>query len=220
MQIYIRNSKIPIPSFIKGMMTEIWSAGEMIGIVDYRHTTTHCQPPWDSSKNGWRLFNVAIFAGCDEQRIDGGAQYRIGTGDAYILGRCNGEDAGFQVERLTEPAIDLPNGFVKDAVWTPVAVEFRPHCPDSLSDVFASFSRLEFHQPGGRGSEAEEIGDEECKILFAKEYVSYQILVGKWEGDVPSEIKSWNAEKYIPAEILEERRHQLESGQAVPETVA
>jgi len=172
-KIYIKNSKIDLPPFIKGLITQVRDyssppldelGNQPICAYLYWRVTSTGRRVW-SGTNHWDLFTIVAEEG-----------YIVDDTPGVVLGLYAGIDIGFGISRVVAPAIRVPNTTVLPAKTEVVddlrflAVLPSPDrgCESSVPDAF---DRLPFHRPGGKGEECQrDMWEREIVSYYAHEY--------------------------------------------------
>ena len=184
MEIYIKNSKIPLPSWVRGLITQVRDEGvtapasgtvlehHPICAYMYWRVTKTSRQNWPGGSR-WNLYCITPQEGYDVERIE--RRGRELAGDV-VIGRRDGRDIGFRILRVVASPIPLPNGTTLPRVEEVVEELGFLAVPPSRSrgvegSVEDAFDRLPFHQPGGPGSKLEAMPN--GLGLYENELVSF-----------------------------------------------
>lgn len=176
MSIYVKNSKTPLPDWIRGLITQVTDGNQLCAYVYWRRTATRSRGFGGGST--WDLFAVSA---ADGYVVDGGRTPDGYDAPAVELGRegpfHGGEDLGFTLRRIVAPEVPLPNTTVlpaKTVVVSESDLRFLAVPPCQEGSVLDAFDRLPFHQPGGPESELEvpppDLWERELVSYFAHEF--------------------------------------------------
>lgn len=170
MQVYIKNSKMPLPTFVRGIITQVrdYSAPPkdslgnqpVCAYLYWRHTSTG-RRVW-FGRNRWDLFTIVPH---DE--------YIVTEEPDVVLGRYNGHDIGFTLRRVVAPEVVLPNGTTLPADTVTTDLRFLSLQPmlerATENSILDAFDALPFTQRIDDNRIAESLPAD----LWEREFVSY-----------------------------------------------
>lgn len=177
-KVYIRNSKISFPSFIKGMKTKILSSSnELVGFLYCRLAYTgrrHHQ-----GGNSWELYYIEttenfMVVEYDTSTNENSERHSIRFGRSY------GSDMGVVFRKLVRDRIILPNGFYTEPIWENIPVHFEFDFPSSTLEVKKIYEeKLAFHHHYDDEAKLDTLTEDEAREILKNEELSYKFLVGE-----------------------------------------